>query len=118
MVSLLKRFDNSIQNRKTMSTTTAPRRAFDALIAERGLGFGGDYNPEQWSPEVWREDVALMQRAGVNLVTVGVFSWAMIEPVPGAREWGWLDEVLDLLHEGGIAVDLASPVASPQRCSK
>ena len=113
MVSLLKRFDNSIQNRKTMSTTTAPRRAFDALIAERGLGFGGDYNPEQWSPEVWREDVALMQRAGVNLVTVGVFSWAMIEPVPGAREWGWLDEVLDLLHEGGIAVDLASPVASP-----
>ncbi len=113
MVSLLKRFDNSIQNRKTMSTTTAPRRAFDALIAERGLAFGGDYNPEQWSPEIWREDVELMQQAGVNLVTVGVFSWAAIEPTPGAREWAWLDEVLDLLHDGGIAVDLASPVASP-----
>ncbi|MFB7250975.1 beta-galactosidase [Microbacterium sp. NPDC056234] len=93
--------------------TTAPRRAFDALITERGLGFGGDYNPEQWSPDVWREDVELMRQAGVNLVTVGVFSWAMIEPTPGAREWGWLDEVLDLLHAGGIAVDLAAPVASP-----
>ncbi|UYO96344.1 beta-galactosidase [Microbacterium sp. M28] len=96
-----------------MSTTTPPRRAFDALIAEHGLGFGGDYNPEQWTPDVWREDVELMREAGVNLVTVGVFSWAMIEPTPGAREWGWLDEVLDLLHAGGIAVDLASPVASP-----
>ncbi|WP_243230291.1 beta-galactosidase [Microbacterium sp. CIAB417] len=96
-----------------MSTTTSARRAFDTLIAERGLGFGGDYNPEQWPAEVWREDVALMREAGVNLVTVGVFSWAVIEPVPGAREWAWLDEVLDLLHAGGIAVDLATPVASP-----
>lgn len=96
-----------------MSLTTPARRAFDDLTAERGILFGGDYNPEQWEPSVWREDVALMRQAGVNLVTVGVFSWAMLEPTPGAREFGWLDEVLDLLHEGGIAVDLATPTASP-----
>src|SRR5438874_704514 len=29
------------------------------------LCFGGDYNPEQWSSDVWREDVALMREAGV-----------------------------------------------------
>jgi beta-galactosidase len=87
--------------------------SFADLPAERGILFGGDYNPEQWAPEIWREDVALMQRAGVNLVTVGVFSWAELEPTPGAREFGWLDEVLDLLHAGGIAVDLATPTASP-----
>lgn len=96
-----------------MSPQTAARRAFDALIAERGIAFGGDYNPEQWPREVWREDMRLMRKAGVNLVTVGVFSWATIEPREGAREWAWLDEVLDLLHENGIAVDLAAPVASP-----
>lgn len=96
-----------------MSSTTSARAGFDALIAERGLGFGGDYNPEQWPAATWREDVELMRRAGVNLVTVGVFSWARIEPTPGARDFGWLDEVLDLLHAGGIAVDLAAPVASP-----
>ncbi|MGN8025332.1 beta-galactosidase [Microbacterium sp. 22242] len=95
-----------------MSTrTTAPGWA--ALTAERGLCFGGDYNPEQWGPEIWREDVALMRQAGVNLVNVGVFSWARIEPVPGARDFAWLDEVLELLHAGGIAVDLATPTASP-----
>lgn len=96
-----------------MSAKTSARCAFDELIAENGLGFGGDYNPEQWEPEIWREDVRLMREAGVTLVTVGVFSWATIEPTPGAREFGWLDEVLDLLHDAGIAVDLATPVASP-----
>ena len=77
------------------------------------LLYGGDYNPEQWPEETWQEDVALMREAGVNLVTVGVFSWARLEPRPGARDFGWLDRVLDLLHGGGIGVCLATPTASP-----
>ncbi|WP_410791696.1 beta-galactosidase [Kribbella sp. C-35] len=77
------------------------------------LWYGGDYNPEQWDPAVWKEDVALMQQAGVNLVTLGVFSWSSLEPAPGRYEFGWLDQVLDLLHDGGVSVDLATPTASP-----
>ena len=57
----------------------------------RGLLYGGDYNPEQWPEEVWLEDVRLMQEAGVNLVTVGIFSWALLEPDPGVFDFGWLD---------------------------
>ncbi|MFJ4841011.1 beta-galactosidase [Streptomyces sp. NPDC088746] len=75
--------------------------------------FGGDYNPEQWPEEVWAEDVRLMREAGVNSVTVGVFSWAVIEPRPGAREFGWLDRLLDLLHAHGVGVVLATPTSSP-----
>ncbi|MFC6088869.1 beta-galactosidase [Saccharothrix lopnurensis] len=78
-----------------------------------GIRYGGDYNPEQWPEEVWAEDVALMRRAGVTTVTVGVFSWARLEPRPGERDFGWLDRVLDLLHAGGIEVFLATPTASP-----
>ncbi|ADB30925.1 Beta-galactosidase [Kribbella flavida DSM 17836] len=78
-----------------------------------GLYFGGDYNPEQWPPEVWKHDVALMRRAGANLVTVGVFAWSSLEPEPGRYEFGWLDQVMDLLAEGGVQVDLATPTASP-----
>lgn len=78
-----------------------------------GLAYGGDYNPEQWPEAIWAEDVELMGRAGVNLVTVGVFAWALLEPEPGRFEFGWLDRVLDLLHDHGIAVDLASGTASP-----
>ena len=63
--------------------------------------YGGDYNPEQWPEEVWEEDVRLMREAGVNLATVGVFSWSWLEPEPGRYELGWLDRVLDLpLWEG------------------
>ncbi|HKT01722.1 MAG TPA: beta-galactosidase [Rugosimonospora sp.] len=77
------------------------------------LCLGGDYNPEQWSSDVWREDVALMREARVNLVTVGVFSWARLNPAPGRYDFGWLDEVLDLLAGHGIAADLATATASP-----
>ncbi|MFJ7968966.1 beta-galactosidase [Streptomyces sp. NPDC096324] len=75
--------------------------------------FGGDYNPEQWPEEAWHEDVRLMKEAGVNSVTVGVFSWARLEPRPGAREFGWLDRVMDLMHEHGVGVVLATPTSSP-----
>ncbi|MGH3415149.1 MAG: beta-galactosidase [Actinocrinis sp.] len=76
------------------------------------LLFGGDYNPEQWPRAVWDQDMALMRRAGVNLATVGVFSWASLEPEPGKYEFGWLDDALDLLHANGIGVALATPTAS------
>ncbi|MFJ1787048.1 beta-galactosidase [Streptomyces anulatus] len=78
-----------------------------------GLAFGGDYNPEQWPEAVWQEDVRLMREAGVNLVSVGIFSWALLEPEPGRYDFGWLDRVLDLLHENGIRADLATPTVAP-----
>ncbi|MEV4518428.1 beta-galactosidase [Dactylosporangium sp. NPDC049525] len=78
-----------------------------------GFAFGGDYNPEQWDRQVWDEDVALMRRAGVNLVTLGVFAWASLEPEPGRFTFEWLDEAMDLLHSNGISVDLATPTAAP-----
>jgi beta-galactosidase len=75
--------------------------------------FGGDYNPEQWPESVQDRDVELMRRAGVTLATVGVFAWARLEPRPGEFDLGWLDRVLDRLHAGGVAVDLATATASP-----
>lgn len=77
------------------------------------LCYGGDWNPEQWPPRVWREDVALMRAAGVNLVTVGVFAWSRLEPEAGRYTLDWLDDVLDLLHSAGIRAALATPTASP-----
>ncbi|MGX1564339.1 beta-galactosidase [Streptomyces sp. NPDC055506] len=77
------------------------------------LAFGGDYNPEQWPESVWQEDVRLMREAGVTMVSVGIFSWALLEPSPGVYDFGWLDRVLDLLHENGIRVDLGTPTVCP-----
>ncbi|MFF1546480.1 beta-galactosidase [Streptomyces sp. NPDC058291] len=77
------------------------------------LAFGGDYNPEQWPETVWRDDVRLMREAGVTMVSVGIFSWALLEPAPGEYDFGWLDRVLGLLHENGIRVDLGTPTVAP-----
>jgi beta-galactosidase len=44
------------------------------------LALGGDYNPEQWPRPVWDEDVALMQRANISFVSLGIFSWSWLEP--------------------------------------
>jgi len=63
------------------------------------IAFGGDYNPEQWSEDVWQDDVRLMQEAGVNLVTVGVFSWARLQPTPDTWDFEWLDRVIERDHE-------------------
>ena len=78
-----------------------------------GLCYGGDWNPEQWPEPVWRHDLALMRQAGVNLVTVGVFAWARLEPEPGRFTFDWLDRILDAAYEAGIRVNLATPTASP-----
>jgi beta-galactosidase len=57
--------------------------------------------------------VRLMQEAGVNLVSLGIFSWSRLEPEAAKYDFGWLDRIMDMLHQGGISVDLATATASP-----
>ena len=95
------------------STSTAEHRLRRLHERLGGIAYGGDYNPEQWPREVWDEDVRLMQEAGVNLVTLAVFSWSRLETADGVYDFGWLDEIMDLLHAHGIGVDLATPDAVP-----
>lgn len=80
---------------------------------ENRIAFGGDYNPEQWPREVWVDDLRLMAQAGVSFVTLGVFSWSWLEPSKGEYSFDWLDDIMDLLGEHGIAVDLATATATP-----
>ncbi|OUM43348.1 beta-galactosidase [Arthrobacter sedimenti] len=77
------------------------------------LRYGGDYNPEQWPRHVWLEDIALMQQAGINLVSIGIFSWALLEPRDGEFDFTFLDDIMDLLASAGIDVDLGTPTAAP-----
>ncbi|MCR5716801.1 MAG: beta-galactosidase [Lachnospiraceae bacterium] len=76
-----------------------------------GFVHGGDYNPEQWldRPDILEEDVRMMKKAGVNCVTLGVFSWAVYEPEEGQFTFDWLEEIVDRLYENGIYFILATP---------
>ena len=94
----------------------ANRRTFrwPSLLTEtgRGIAFGGDYNPDQWSEDVWDDDIRLMKQAGVNTVALAIFSWDRIQPEEHRWEFGWLDRIIDKLGKAGIAVDLASATAT------
>lgn len=81
--------------------------------ALRGIAFGGDYNPEQWPRETWQQDARLMREARVSVVSLGIFSWALLEPEQGRFDLEWLGEVMDLMHASGVSVDLATATASP-----
>ena len=75
------------------------------------LMHGGDYNPEQWlaMPEILEQDIDRFLEAGINTVTLGVFSWAKLEPKEGIYDFDWLAERIDKLYEKGISVILATP---------
>lgn len=94
-------------------SASTPRPAPHELLGLTSPAYGGDYNPEQWDEATFAEDLELMAEAGVNLVSLGIFSWARLEPREGVYELDWLVEIVDRLHEAGIAVDLATATASP-----
>ncbi|WP_038901699.1 beta-galactosidase [Dickeya dadantii] len=76
-----------------------------------GLLHGADYNPEQWEnyPGIIDDDIAMMKQVKCNVMSVGIFSWAKLEPQEGVYRFDWLDEVIDKLYRQGIAVFLATP---------
>ncbi len=75
---------------------------------------GGDYNPDQWkeTPAIWDEDMRLMRLAGCNAMSVGIFSWAALEPEEGKYEFGWLDTIMEKLEKNDSYCILATPSGS------
>lgn len=72
---------------------------------------GADYNPDQWQkyPEVLEEDIRLMKLAHCNVMSVGIFAWAALEPEEGTFTFEWLDNLLDKFAANGIYALLATP---------
>lgn len=75
--------------------------------------YGGDYNPEQWDAATFDLDLELMVEQGVNLVSLGIFSWARLEPTEGTYDLDWIATLIDRLYAKGISTDLATGTASP-----
>ncbi len=77
--------------------------------------FGADYYPEEWPRERWSYDAQLMAEAGFDVVRLAELAWSLIEPEPDRYDFGWLDDIIALLHRHGIATVLGTPttVAPP-----
>lgn len=73
--------------------------------------YGGDYNPEQWldRPEILEQDLEYMVKAHINTVTLGMFSWAALEPNEGEYHLDWMEKIVNRLYEHGISTILGTP---------
>ena len=78
---------------------------------------GADYNPEQWlhDKSVWDADMRLLKLANCNELSVGIFSWAKLEPREGEFDFTFLDEILAKIAQAGAKVILATPSAARPR---
>ena len=84
------------------------------IFEPRFMLHGADYNYEQWLgfPDALDRDFELMKAAHCNVMSVGIFSWVMLEPAEGKYEFGWLDGLMDKLSDNGIRAILATPSAA------
>ena len=72
------------------------------------LSFGGDYNPEQWSEDVWEEDMRMFKLAHIDTVTLNVFSWASLQSDETTYHFEKLDKIMELVHKNDLKVCLAT----------
>ncbi|GEN56732.1 beta-galactosidase [Halolactibacillus alkaliphilus] len=85
-----------------------------AVTKKQVMLHGADYNPEQWAHDeaIFEEDLRLMKKAKVNVMSVGIFSWAKLEPEEGIFDFNWLDTIINRLYDNGISVFLATPTGA------
>ena len=87
-------------------------RTMEKELSRPYILFGGDYNPDQWDTLTLQKDMELFRKAGINTVTLPVFTWAKMEPKEGEYHFEWLDPILDLLEENGISYFLSTPTSA------
>jgi beta-galactosidase len=77
------------------------------------MQLGVCYYPEHWPRERWPLDAQWMRQAGISLVRIAEFAWAIMEPREGEFTWDWLDQAIDTLAAEELQVILGTPTASP-----
>lgn len=74
--------------------------------------YGGDYNPEQWDEAVWEEDMRMFRLAGIDCVTLNVFSWAALQSDEVTYHFERLDKIMELVRKNNLKVVLATSTAA------
>lgn len=74
--------------------------------------YGGDYNPNQWPQEIWKEDMRIFKEAHINSATINVFSWAKIQPSEHVYDFSELDQMVEMLSAENYDIVLATSTAA------
>lgn len=74
--------------------------------------YGGDYNPEQWDEQTMEEDMRLFEEAGITIVTLNVFSWALLQPSEDTYDFTTLDRIVDTVTKHSLSICMATSTAA------
>ncbi|MCH3922863.1 beta-galactosidase [Limosilactobacillus sp.] len=74
--------------------------------------YGGDYNPEQWPEDTWKDDIKVFKQADINSATINVFSWSLLEPREGEFDFSKLDKIIENLSAANFDIVLATSTAA------
>lgn len=89
------------------------RKDFQYMSAKfKRILYGGDYNPNQWSKEIWKEDMEIFRNGRINSATINVFSWAKLQPSEDVYYFDELDDVVSMLSDEGYDIVLATSTAA------
>ncbi|HAV12142.1 MAG TPA: beta-galactosidase [Opitutae bacterium] len=88
--------------------------AAEPLFApEQLISTGAFYYPEHWDESQWERDIKKMSELGLEIIHMGEFSWAALEPEEGVYTFDWLDTAVALAEKYGLKVILCSTTATP-----
>ncbi|MCR5733285.1 MAG: beta-galactosidase [Lachnospiraceae bacterium] len=85
------------------------------MLKDRGINkvlYGGDYNPEQWDEKTRDEDMILLDKVGIDIVTLNVFAWAMIQPSENVYDFSDLDSIVKRVTDKGMKICMATSTAA------
>ncbi len=74
--------------------------------------YGGDYNPEQWEEEIWQEDMRILPLGGIDVLTINVFSWALLQPSEDEYNFEKLDKIVKMATDNGFKICFATGTAA------
>jgi len=93
----------------SVAATAQDGPAHPAWPSRGQLFVGACYQPVDRSPGQIDRDIAVMKRAGFNVVRMGDLSWDSFEPSQGKFTFEWFDRIMDQMQANGIRVIVDIP---------
>jgi beta-galactosidase len=84
----------------------------ESVIVPSEVLYGAAYYHEYEPYERLDQDIAMMKKAGLNVVRMGESTWSLWEPEDGRFEYAWMDRVVDAMGKAGIKVIMGTPTYS------
>ncbi len=85
------------------------------MFEDKGVNkilYGGDYNPEQWDEATRDQDMIMLPEAGVDIVTINVFSWARLQLSENVYDFSDLDSIVKRVTEKGMKICMGTSTAA------